>query len=162
MVPSAYWPSLTLLAAGLFVVRLVRRAPLVPGLARGVDVASLALATGATAALAFHCTAMFFPRTVGVVPGLESPTMIVRTLGIGSKLAYYLPAAALLVGLRHVWWPALIALAIALLAVGYTMYGSGLTAHLTALAAAILLGALVVTGLVTRARGSSPPREAVA
>lgn len=151
MVPPVYWPTLAVLASVLLVVRAVRRRPLVPALATPAGAVSLAIAGISAIALAFHCTAMFFPRPVDSIQLLASPAMTVRMLGTGSKVAYAAPAALLVAAFRRVWWPMLVGLAVALLAVGSTMYRwIGLSAHLAAIAAAIVLGAIVVAGFVGR------------
>ncbi|MBG6212707.1 MULTISPECIES: hypothetical protein [unclassified Cryobacterium] len=100
-------------------------------------------------ALVFHCAAMFFGPWIDAVPFLQAPANMVRLMGVGSEIAYWVPAAALLVAWRRVWWPALAALVVTLAGVGVTMYWPfPLSVHLAWLTAVIIVGSLVPTLLL--------------
>lgn len=102
--------------------------------------------------LALHCGAMFGRRFVTWIPGSTAYVDVVNGLGAGSVVLYVVPAALLLVGVRRARRPVLAACAVALVAVGITMYdGSSLPTHLTAIFAAVVLGALASAALAARA-----------
>ena len=70
-------------------------------------------------------------------------------MGTASEVAYWAPAAVLVVTLVRVWWPALVVMAVCLVGVGVTMFGAfPLPIHLSWLAAAVLVVVAVFTGLV--------------
>ncbi len=154
MAPAAYWFSLAVLpAAGLIARFSFAQLPFAP-LAYRLRPSELLLAVGALVALAFHCSAMFFPAEAEAIPGLEGPAEAVADLGTVSQLAYWLPAVVLLVSLRRVWLPALAALTTVLVVVGVTMFWSfGLSAHLAAIAAAVTITIAIAAGLVRAPAG---------
>ena len=79
------------------------------------------------------------------VPGLEPATRAVRASGTASQITYWLPAAAVVVGWRRVWWPALAVVALTLAGVGVTMFiPFPLLVHLVWLTA-LILSALAVS-----------------
>ncbi|GAB3141205.1 hypothetical protein [Marisediminicola antarctica] len=99
--------------------------------------------------LIFHCSAMFFGPWVDAVPGLEPAARAVRAGGPASQIAYWVPAAAIVVGWRRVWWPALAGVAVTLIGVGATMFiPFPLVVHLVWLSALILSALSVSVFLV--------------
>jgi hypothetical protein len=152
-----YWAALGILTVAALVVRAVHRGPVsrhVVALA-GRD---LGLAAVCVLALGFHCAAMFFPAATDAVPGADGIAEAVRDLGAASQVAYWVPAALLLVALRRAWTPVLAAEAGALLAVGVTMFWSvGLTVHLIAIAGSVAM-TLAVLMTATAAASSRESR----
>ncbi|MEC5153828.1 hypothetical protein RCH23_001197 [Cryobacterium sp. CAN_C3] len=143
------WGGLLFFTGAVAILRLVVGRPLLR--LRSVRVgwvwASVAFASGL--ALVFHCAAMFFGPWIDAVPFLQAPANMVRLMGVGSEIAYWVPAAALLVAWRRVWWPALAALVVTLAGVGVTMYWPfPLSVHLAWLTAVIIVGSLVPTLLL--------------
>ena len=125
----------------------------------------LAVAAVSALVLTFHCAAMFFAPWTDALPGGAVLGQAVRDLGAASQWSYWLPAAALLLALRRVWWPGLALLAVTLVGVGVTMFWSfSLIVHLTWLAAAVLTLVLVAMTLVGGREGerSSRPRARAA
>lgn len=111
------------------------------------------------AALVFHCAAMFFAGWVDAVPFAEQPAVAVRDLdSLASEVAYWVPAAGLVIALRRVWPPALGVLVVTLVGVGYTMFvPHSLSTHLAWIAAATITLVMVAAGLVTmRGRVAQP------
>jgi len=93
----------------------------------------MTLAIISLVALTFHCGAMNF-SAIRSLPGLSMPADVIQDLGQISQIAYWLPAAALLMSLRRVWPPLLALEATALLAVGMTMFlPFGLSIHFGAI-----------------------------
>lgn len=92
------------------------------------------------AILAFHCGAMFFPRLVEPVPGVDVVAGDIRALGTASIVWYVAPAVLVLLALRRQHLIGQIAVAVALAAVGITMYNGGsLQAHLVAIFMSVLI-----------------------
>jgi hypothetical protein len=155
--------GLAVAVAALAAARLVLRRPLLADRARPLRAADSALAAVSLALLVFHCSAMFAPDAVAALGFLDGPAAVVRDLSdpIG-QAAYWIPAAALVLAVRQLWWPAPVALALTLTAVGWTMYlGSfTLTEHVVTIVAAGSVGALVATGLVTTPAGGGSGHEA--
>lgn len=144
------WGPLLALAVATAALRLGRRAPLGRGDLLRLGRVDLLVAAAALAALGFHCAAMFFPSAVAAVPGADGLAERVRDFGAASQVEYWLPAGLLVLALRHAWRPLLVVEAAVLAAVGVTMFWSfGLEAHLTAIAAAF-----VVTAILALAAGS--------
>lgn len=151
-----FWAMLLVVAMLAVVVRLRARRPLLARHARSVPDTALVVAACSVAALVFHCVAMFFGTWVAAVPGTGAAADAVRATGTTSRLAYGVPAVALVVALHRVWWPALLALTACLLGVGITMYGSfTLAVHLGWLAALVVTASAISAGLLGRhaARG---------
>jgi len=149
MVPVVYWPTLAIVVAVVVALRALLRRPLVPRFARTLDAGSVIIAVVCLAALAYHCVAMFFPRSIEPLPLLSSHARSIRSLQLGSELAYWIPSAALILALRGVWLPALGVLSLALVAVGWTMFdGYGLHVHLGAIVAFVMVALIVTAGLV--------------
>lgn len=102
--------------------------------------------------LALHCGAMFGRPLVSWIPGSTAYVDVVNGMGSGSVVLYVVPAVLLLVGLRGARPVLLAVCSLALVAVGITMYdGGSLPTHLTAIFAAVVLGALASAGLAARA-----------
>jgi hypothetical protein len=101
---------------------------------------------------------MFFPQLVDPLPGLDAAASDIRALGTASIVWYAVPAVLVLLGLRHQHVIGQVAVAIALAAVGITMYNGGsLQAHLAAIFVSVLVLAGVTAALLLppwqRARG---------
>lgn len=155
MAPAAYWIGLTATAAAVLVVRLARGRPLLEERALRLRPVEVVLVLAGLLALGFHCAAMFFPRIVDAVPGMAAPGASVRALGTASQVAYWVPAAAVVFGLRRVWWPPVALTAFALGGVGITMFWPfPLRVHLAAIGLAIL----TLAGLATSMLRMSQPR----
>lgn len=149
MVATEYWLALVALGAAGLAIRVLHPEPLLPRRARTLDRRQFALAGVSLAALAFHCGAMFFPETVDGIPGLGALVDPVDELGLVSQLAYWIPAAVLAIALGGLWRPSVAALAVALGAVGVTMFWSfGLSVHLAAIATAVALLAAIGIGVL--------------
>jgi hypothetical protein len=150
------WGGLLAFAIASAILRLVVGHPLLRE--RSVRVgwlwAVVAFASGL--ALVFHCAAMFFGPWIDAVSFLLAPADMVRGMGAGSQVAYWLPAAALVVAWRRVWGPALGALVVTLAGVGVTMYWPfPLGVHLAWLTAVIIVGSLIPTLLLRGPRAAS-------
>ena len=127
------------------------RGPLWPRRAAPVSTPAFVIAALATLALVFHCAVMFFAPWTDVIARV--PGDAIRAMGDTSRWAYVVPAVLLVVALRTVWWPALLAVSVTLLGVGVTMYGPyALNTHLAWLAALIVVGTAVSVTLVGRAQ----------
>ena len=101
--------------------------------------------------LAFHCGAMFYRPTILSVPGTETAVAEINALGAVSIVAFVVPAALLIVGLRRISSLGLMLIVLALAAVGTTMYDAGpLAAHLAAIFATVMLLALCAATLIGR------------
>ena len=95
--------------------------------------------------LIFHYPAMFFGPWVDAVFGLEPAARAVRASRTASQIANWLPAPAVVVGWRRVWWPALAVVSVTLAGVGVTMFiPFPLLVHLVWLTA-LILSALAVS-----------------
>lgn len=139
-----YWVALGIVAVAALVGRAVHGGPMsrhVVVLAR----ADVGLAAVCVLALGFHCAAMFFPAATDRIPGAAGIAEAVRDLGAASQVAYWVPAALLILALRRAWIPVLAAEAGVLLAVGVTMFWSfGLTVHLVAIAGSVAMTSAVL------------------
>jgi len=150
------WGGLLAFAVAAGSVRFVVGYPLLRR--RSVRVGPVGAAAAAVSALAlvFHCAAMFFGPWIDAVPLLQAPADMVRALGLGSHIAYWAPAAALVAAWRRVWWPALAAIVITLAGVGVTMYWPyPLVVHLAWLTAVIIVGSLIPTLLLRGPRAAA-------
>ncbi len=161
-----YWGVLAIMATVGAAARLAARGPLWQRRARAIPSGELVVAAIAVALLVFHCGAMFFMDWVDAVPFAEAPATAVRDLdSAASRVAYWAPAATLVIALRRLWPPALLFLVVALIGVGYTMFvPHALTTHLAWLASAVVAVVLIATALVfiRRPRGRSRMGRAVA
>ncbi|WP_104135964.1 MULTISPECIES: hypothetical protein [unclassified Cryobacterium] len=151
------WGSLLAVVVASGVLRLVLGRPVLRGRSVRVGWAAAALAFVSGLLLVFHCAAMFFGPWVDAVPFLQVPADSVRAMGVGSEIAYWIPAAALIFAWRRVWWPALAALVITLAGVGVTMYWPyPLVVHLAWLTAVIIVGSSIPTFLLRGPRAAQP------
>lgn len=158
MLRGEWFLGLTVVVVTLAVARGVVKQPLLARRARPLHVAELVVAMVSVALLVFHCTAMFTPDAVALVGIFDRPAATVRDLsGPVGRAAYWIPAGALVLAVRRLWWPAPVSLTVALVAVGWTMYAGGftLTEHVVTIVAAGTIVALVAAGLVA----VKPPRR---
>lgn len=142
---NSFVVALAAVVLALLVLRLV-----LPGLpprrvARRLSWLDLCLTVIGVLGLVLHCAAMFFRPLVAALPGTEGLISQINSLGTASVVWYVVPALAVMVGLRRQHWIALISLAIALSAVGITMYnGTALSTHLdTIFVAGVMIAATV-------------------
>ena len=130
-------------------LRMVAQRPLWPRHSCSISPLELAAAGVAVTVLMFHCAAMFFAGWVDAVPLAGTPARAVRSLGVVSQVAYWLPAVGLVIALRRLWPPALGLLGVTLIGVGVTMFSPhSLTTHLAWLASAVVTVVLIATLLV--------------
>ena len=130
-------------------LRLAARRPLWPRHRCSLSPVELAAGGVAVALLVFHCAAMFFAGWVDAVPFAERPAREVRSLGVVSQVAYWVPAAGLVIAWRRLWPPALGLLGVTLVGVGVTMFvPHALTTHLTWLASAVVTVVLIMSALI--------------
>ena len=152
-----YWSVLVaaaVLAAG---ARLAVRGPLLPRRAARIGRADALVLGVGSLALAFHCAAMFFAPWTDALPGGQAAGDVIRGMGAASQWAYWLPATAVVVALRRLWWPAPLLLGATFAGVGVAMYWPyAVTTHLAWLAAAVLAWVGVVAALVVPAVPPSP------
>jgi len=161
-----FWASLLGIAITAGGVRALRGRPFLPRRSVRLGTVARTVAVLSTTLLVFHCAAMFFAPWVEAIGALRPLATEVTDMGVTSQVAYWVPAAALLLVWRRVWWPGLALVAVTLTGVGVTMYGSyPLSVHLSWLAAVIVSGVFVstaLTGLGTSARErANVPREAL-
>jgi hypothetical protein len=150
-----FWSALLAVSVAGVGVRVLARRPLLPRLAKELGRWELAVAGASLLALVFHCLAMFFAGWVDVVPFLRAPAAAIRAMGTVSQVAYWVPAALLLVAVRRVWPIAVAVLAVMLAGVGVTMYWPfALTTHLAWIAAAVV-EVVVIASVLVRARPST-------
>lgn len=151
-----FWAVLLAVAVLGATTRLSGSGPLSPSRAVAVSVPALVVAALSALALVVHCAVMFFAPWTDAVPGGRIVGDAIRSLGETSRWAYAVPAALLVSALLRVWWPALLTLAVALVGVWITMYGSSaLTTHLAWLATLIVVGVAISTALL----GAPRPRR---
>lgn len=143
------WGGLLAFAIAVGVVRMVRGRAFLPGRAAGLGPLARWVAGVSIAALVFHCSAMFFGPWVNALAFLRPLAAEVNAMGTPSQIAYWVPAAALLLAWRRVWWPGLVLMAVTLAGVGVTMYWPyPLTVHLWWLGAVIVAGVFVSSSLI--------------
>lgn len=153
--PILWWGIGGVIIAGA-VVRLANRRPVVARRSVGLRRGETTLALISLVALAFHCGGMFL-SAIRSLPGLSMPADVIRDLGQISQIAYWLPAAALLMSLRRVWPPLLALEATALLAVGMTMFlPFGLSIHLGTIAVSVVVTVVLVVGFVASGSYNRP------
>lgn len=114
-------------------------------LAVRLTVIDSALLVVGVAGLAFHCLAMFSRQIFEPLPAVRPLVALVNSPGIPTIVLFAVPALLVLVALRRQQRLAGAIIALALLAVGMTMYVVGsLQVHLvTIFASAVLLAAVV-------------------
>jgi len=138
------WGGLLAFVVATGAVRLALGHPLLRGRSVRLGPVSITVALVSGLALVFHCAAMFFGPWIDAVPFLIPAADMVRAMGPGSQIAYWAPAAGLILAWRRVWWPAVVALIVTLIGVGVTMYWPyPLAVHLGWLAAVIVVGSLI-------------------
>jgi len=143
------WGGLLALAIIAGVVRALLGRPFLLERAVGLGSPARTVAVLSAAALVFHCAAMFFTPWVNAIGFLRPLAAGVNAMGVASQIAYWAPAALLLLAWRRVWWPALTVMAVALAGVGVTMYWPyPLPVHLSWLTAVIVAGVFISTALV--------------
>ena len=152
------WGGLLTFAAAAGITRVVVGHPLLRAHSVRVGWVSVAVAVASGLALVFHCAAMFFAPWIDVVPLLQPAADMVREMGAASQIAYWAPAAALLLAWRRVWWPACVPLAISLAGVGATMFWPyPLSVHLAWITAAVIVGSLIPLLLLRGPRAAREP-----
>ncbi len=148
MVAWPFW-ALLLVVFGIAVAWRLRRGSTLESHAVRLAWPELSIGVLALLALAFHCLVMFLPPLVPPIQAVQGLAGAIAELGVISQLAYWLPAVVLLVMLRGIGWPILVALAAALLAVGATMFWPfPLGIHLVTIFAATSLVIVIATQLV--------------
>lgn len=145
-----------LLSARLLLGFLPLRALAVP-----VSVADAALVLVGLLGLVFHCGAMFFPGRFDRIPLALTAIRQINRLGTVSIVWYAVAAILVLAGLRRQHPVAVIVVALALAAVGITMYDGGpLHVHLAAIFTAVVVlagcGAILILPPWRRDRGQLP------
>ena len=159
-----YWSVLVGVAVVTAAARLVVGRPLLSRRAVPLTRAEFVVAVVSLVALVFHCAAMFFAPWTDALPGGEFLGEPIRTLGTVSHWTYWLPAGALLLAVRRLWWPASVVLAVALAGVGITMFWPySLVTHLAWLACAGLAWVFIAGALLgggSAARPASRPAPA--
>lgn len=152
-----YWSVLVGVAVMTAVARLVVSRPLLPRRAVPLTRTEFAVAVVSLVTLVFHCAAMFFAPWTDAFPGGEFLGEPIRELGTVSQWTYWLPAGALLLAVRRLWWPAPVGLAVALAGVGITMFWPySLVTHLAWLAAAGLAWVFIAGALIGGGSGARP------
>lgn len=141
--------SLTTVVALVACARLVLGGLPFSALATRLSVGDAALTGFGLLGLIFHCGAMFFTELVQAIPGASGPTEAINRLETASIIWYVVPAVLVLGGLRRLHWSGVVAVSVALIAVGVTMYnGAPLEVHLATIFAAVVILALVAAALV--------------
>ena len=103
--------------------------------------------------LTFHCSAMFYRSAVESIPGTGFLVEAINAMSTASVVAFALPAALLLIGLRRARLWLVGSVFAALAAVGATMYNGGsIDAHLTAIFLAATLIAFTTAELLAAGR----------
>ena len=115
--PTSYVVSLVVAVVVVVAARMLLPVPARRSGAGRVDALLIVLGL---VGLTFHCGAMFYRSTVVGVPGTRGLVDAVNAMGTASMVAFAIPAAVLLVGLRRAR-PVLLVLVVAgLTAVGVT------------------------------------------
>jgi len=144
---SRFLLSLIGVVAGLLAARAFFPGLPLRGKSRQLSRAQAALGSAGVLGLTFHCGAMFFRRTVALLPGTDAVSDDIRALGATSMMWYLAPALFVVLALRSQHPVAVASAALALTAVGITMYdGGSLQIHLITIFVSVLaLGAIVAT-----------------
>lgn len=156
---TGYLVSLALIVAAMLGARWLFPFLPVRRLASPMTAADAVLAAVGMAGLVFHCGAMFFRSVVAALPGAGAVIDEIDALGTTSIIWYVGAAVLVLLALRHQHPITLGVVALALVAVGVTMYdGGSLQTHLAAIFILVLILAGVAAMLVlppraVRARG---------
>jgi hypothetical protein len=148
-VSRAYGTSLGVTVALILAARFVFRALPLRRVAARVGVFDVALIGVGVLGLAFHCGAMFFRHTTERLPGAHSAIRAINALGTTSRLWFIVPALLVVIGLRRQYPVVVLVVAVALVAVGVTMYDHGpLRTHLRAIFVAVVVLATVVSAFL--------------
>lgn len=153
--------ALAAVVAVLLLARLVLPALPLRQAAVRITVVEALLAVVGSLGLAFHCLAMFFRSLVDPLPGAGAAISDVRALGTASLIWYVVPAVLVLLGFRRQHRAAVVGLALALTAVGITMYNGGsVSTHLAAIFVSVVVAALIASALVLPPWRAAYPRAA--
>lgn len=154
---TGFLVSLAAVVAVLFATRFLFSALPLQSIAVPVTITDAVLTGAGVLGLTFHCGAMFSRSLVDWLPGTGSAIREIGALGTASIIWYVVPALLVLLGLRRQHRVALASAALALAAVGITMYDSGsLTAHLTTIFITVVILSAVVTALMLPPPGRNP------
>ncbi len=144
MVSAGFVVSLAVVVAALLGARFLIAAFPLRDVAVRMTATDAALAGAGLLGLGFHCGAMFFRSGIAALPGANAVAGEISALGTVSIIWYVVPGALVLLGLRRQYPLALAAVALALAAVGITMYdGGSLQEHLSAIFIAVVILAAV-------------------
>jgi len=156
-VPSSYVISLVVVVVAVMTSRVLLAARVRASSSRRASRPDAVLVLLGWLGLTFHCGAMFYRSAVESIPGIGSLVETVNAMSTASVVAFTVPAALLLIGLRRAR-PLLIgSVFAALAAVGVTMYNGGsLDAHLTGVFVAIVLIAFTTAELLAAGRTETP------
>jgi len=147
--PTAFVVSLGAIVVAILAARVMFAALPLRVVARPVTAAQMAFTAGGLCGLLFHCIAMFARSWVQRLPGTGTVLSQINALGAPSVVWYTVPAVLVLVGLRRQHPTALAVVALALIAVGVTMYDNGsLRTHLIAIFLTVLTLTFVLATLV--------------
>lgn len=157
--PTSFVLSLISVVALVMCSRLLLGALPLRNVARRLSAAEAVVCGIGLVGLAFHCGAMFATGLVQAIPGAQDPTEAINALGTASIVWYVVPAVLVLAGMRRLHWSGVVAVSVALIAVGVTMYSGGpLNVHLATIFAAVVVLAVVAAALLLspfRASGRS-------
>lgn len=147
--PTSFMLSLIAVVVLVLCARMLLGGLPLSSLATRVSVGDAVLSGAGLLGLAFHCGAMFFTGFVTAIPGAAGPVRDINALGAASVAWYVVPGVLLLAGLRRLHWSGVVAVGLALSAVGVTMYDGGpFAVHLAAIFAAGVVLSLVAATLV--------------
>lgn len=147
--PPLFSLSLLAIVAAALGARLLFAALPLRGTARQLSGAQVALGSAGLAGVGFHCASMFFSRTVALLPGSDTVSTEIRSLGTISLIWYVVAALGVVLALRHQHPAAVAGVLLALTGVGVTMYdGGSLQTHLAAIFVSVLVLGAVVAMLV--------------
>lgn len=155
--PSSYVISLVVVVVAVMTSRLLPAARVQASSSRRASRSDAVLVLLGWLGLTFHCSAMFYRSAVESIPGTGSLVETVNAMSTASVVAFTVPAALLLVGLRRARPWLIGSVFAALAAVGVTMYNGGsLDTHLTAIFVAIVLIAFATAELLAAGRTEKP------
>lgn len=156
-VPSSYVISLVVVVVAVVTSRLLPAARVRASSSRRASRPDAVLVLIGWLGLTFHCGAMFYRSLMESIPGTGSMVETVNAMSIGSVVAFTVPAALLLIGIRRARPWLVGSVFAALVAVGVTMYNGGsLDAHLTAIFVAVALIAFTTAELLAAGRTENP------
>lgn len=149
--PNSFLWSLTLVVVALLGARLLLALLPLRSVARPLPLPDMGLVVVGALGLVLHCAAMFYPSAVEALPGTEGVIIDIQAMGTASIVWFVVPGILVVVGLmrQHPVAPGVVALALA--AVGVTMYGgSTLSVHLASIFFFTVALAAVASALVER------------